>query len=267
MEQSRRNHGKDTYLRLLAAQHITTYSFREHKRPEGMREDASRPEFLNSDRLLALETIYGKVQMGYDPARGESFLLASIKPSIHDAAPSSYQREYNEGNRARQLKAGTQNIAFTSRRRSGSVVHLYKREDKPWGFSSVAPYLGRANMDALHKAMPFLDSREERVSLAESRLEKRGQEARLRELMAAGKYGEMAAIRRKEHETLLAEDFWGALVRRKKSMLTQFFRRLNGAYEGQKQEMFIYYRERIRGGRGELRESDDTPARKEDEDE
>jgi hypothetical protein len=232
-----------------------------------MREDASRPAFLNSDRLFALETIYGKVQMGYDPARGESFLLASIKPSIHDAAPSSYQREYNEGNRSRQLKAGTQNIAFTSKRRSGSVVHLYKREDKPWGFSSLAPYLGRANMDALHKAMPFLDSREETASLAEARLEKRGQEARLRELMAAGTYGEMAAVRRKEHELLLAKDFLGTLIRRKHSMLRQFFHRLNGAYEGQKQEMFTYYRERIRAGGAELRELDDAPARKEDEDE
>jgi hypothetical protein len=112
-----------------------------------------------------------------------------------------------------------------------------------------------------------LDSREEIASLNESRMEKRGQEAHLRELMRSGKFGEMAAVRQKEHELLLAEDFLGTLVRRKKSMLTQFFHRLNGAYEGQKQEMFTYYRQRIRAGRTGLRDLDDTPARKEDEDE
>ncbi len=142
---------KEAYARLTAPQHIAVEHFSRHQKIEGYHENRDAPEFVGSDRLLKLDTLYGTIQMGYNPRRGQSFLFANIKTSVFDTAASRYQKELKEYQMARALKTGTQNLAYSAKRRGGAAVILYKAQNMPWSRGSIAPYLARANMEALRK--------------------------------------------------------------------------------------------------------------------
>jgi len=248
MKQNLTQKDAETYARLTAPSHMKTNHFREHQKIEGYFENRDVPDFMGSDRLLKIDTLYGTIQLGYYPRKGQSFLFANIKTSIFDTAASRYQKELKEYQMMRGLKTETPNVAYTAKRRGNSAVVLYKADSLPWSRRSILPYLRRINMEALGKTMPFLDKSAE-VSQRESAL--RGQKSLSRELsekMTGRKYAEMAWIRARQMELLAKQNELGALIYRKDTQQRLFFRKLNYALDFQKREMFAYYRDRRRGG-------------------
>lgn len=221
---------REALARLTAPQHLTTTHFLEHRKVEGYEQDREVHDFYGCDRLWKLETMYGRVQMGYDPKKGQSFLFANLKTSIYNNAASREQRKMNERERMKTLKTGTQNIAYSARRRAGSTVLVYKAENKPWSEASVAPYLGRVNLETLAQTMPFL-VRGEHAEAAEARREYR----RLDKTRNAQSLAQQTQL---SHWVDRLEAIF--LLKEQQSRL--FFRRLNTAIDLQKAKMFEYYR-------------------------
>jgi len=244
---------KETYARLTAPQRVENNHYLEHKKVEGFRENKNISDFMSSDRLLRLDTIYGTIQLGYSLGKSRSFIFANIKTSIYDTISSRSQKVISEkGQIATQLKTGTMNRAISSRRRWGSAVMLYKSESQPWSLRSVASHLYRSNMETLRKTMPFLE-RGENIS---DRLwvirQQRELQNDLRDNLQNQNIAEMAAIRVQQVELSTRQNMLNALLYRKDQQSRMFFRRLNLAIDTQKHEMFTYYRER-RGGGGFVR--------------
>jgi hypothetical protein len=238
----------ETYARITAPEHVTASHFSEHKKIEGYYENRDVPDFIGSDRLLREDTLYGTIQMGYDPKRGQSFLFANIKTSIFDTAASRYQRELKEYQMKRVQKTGTSNIAFTSKRRGGSAVILYKKSTLPWSRRTIMPYLRRANMESLEKTMPFLDKSAELRDREEVAQEHKSLGRELAARMAQKKYAEMSKLRARQTELLVKENELSALIYRKDTRQRLFFRRMNFTLDMQKREMFGYYRDLRLGG-------------------
>jgi hypothetical protein len=261
---------KDTeaYVRLTAPQHMKIDHFRKHEKIEGYFENREVPDFVGSDRLLRLDTQYGTIQMGYNPRKGQSFLFANIKASIFDTVASRHQKELREHQMMRTQKTGTQNLAYSAKRRSGSAVILYKMENQPWTQRSIAPYLRRVNLEALRKTMPFLDRSGDLADQAKTHREQKDLHSQLSAAMAEKKYGEMAAIRTQQTALLARQNHLNALLYRGDTQQRLFFRKLNYALDMQKHEMFAYYRTRRIGGKTAERDTVpvETP-RDEDKDE
>ena len=254
---ARADRDAETYARLTAPVHVQQSHFSEHQRIEGYFENRDVPQFLGSDRLMKLDTLYGTIQLGYNPRRGQSFLFANIKTSIFDTAPSRHQRELKEYQMVRGRKAATANTVYTARRRAGGAVLLYKAEPLPWSQKSVLPYLRRTGVEALRKTLPFLDRGEELAAREQARRSRRELQAALAGLMARSEYGSMAAVRARQTALSAERAATEALLYRKDAQQRLFFRRLNGLLDVQKQEMFDYYRSRRQGGEAARRE--DTP--------
>lgn len=238
---------RESTARLSAPQHLVTNRFEEHKQVEGYEQNRAVPDFYGCDRLWKTETIYGRIQMGYHPGRGQSFLFANIKTSIFDSAPSAYQRQMKETQQMRALKTGTQNMAFSSRRWQNSTVLVYKVENKPWSEQSILPYLRRINLETLQKTMPFLD-RPEAEERQRGFEQKRELEDQIRQGLARGDGARVAILRRQEKELSHHQDALAALLLLKQAQSRAFFRKINIAFDLQKAKMFEYYR-RVRDRR------------------
>jgi hypothetical protein len=261
---------KDTeaYVRLTAPQHMKIDHFRKHEKIEGYFENREVPDFVGSDRLLKLDTQYGTIQMGYNPRKGQSFLFANIKTSIFDTVASRHQKEIKEHQMARAQKTGTQNLAYSAKRRGGSAVILYKMENQPWTQRSIAPYLRRVNLEALRKTMPFLDRSGDLADRAKTHREQKDLHQKLSAAMAGKNYGEMAAIRAQQTDLIARQNHLNALLYRGETQQRLFFRKLNYALDMQKHEMFAYYRNRRTGGKTAERDTAPVePPRDEDKDE
>lgn len=250
---------KETAARLAAPAHITQNRFEEHKKVEGFYEDSAAPGFLGCDRLWKWDTLYGTVQMGYDPKRRQDFLFANIKTSIYDTAASQEQRAMNDRQRMSQLKTGNQNRAFSSRRRADSTVLIYKAENKPWAERSIRPYLMRQNMEALQKTMPFLNARAERAERAQA-LERDKSLSAMEQ-----KGGNRAAVRAQRLALSRELDTLGSLAWRKQAQARLFFRKMNIAVDLQKQKMFEYYRGKAASGQLEAENVPVLPAEQDDQ--
>lgn len=253
-----REEARETDARLRAPQHLVTNRFEEHKKIEGYEQDRSVPNFYGCDRLWKLETQYGRIQMGYHPGRGQSFLFANIKTSIYDNAASAYQRRMKETQQMRTLKTGTQNIAYSARRWQASAILLYKAENKPWSEQSIAPYLKRVNLETLRKTMPFLD-RSEAKEREENREEKKRLEEKVQQSLRQRDNARTAELRLQERELSRRQDLLGALLTRKQTQSQLFFRKINLAFDLQKAKMFEYYR-RMRNRRAQRAEEARTTA-------
>lgn len=253
-----REEARETDARLRAPQHLVTNRFEEHKKIEGYEQDRSVPNFYGCDRLWKLETQYGRIQMGYHPGRGQSFLFANIKTSIYDNAASAYQRRMKETQQMRTLKTGTQNIAYSARRWQASAILLYKAENKPWSEQSIAPYLKRVNLETLRKTMPFLD-RSEAKEREENREEKKRLEEKVQQSLRQRDNARTAELRLQERELSRRQDLLGALLTRKQTQSQLFFRKINLAFDLQKTKMFEYYR-RMRNRRAQRAEEARTTA-------
>lgn len=253
-----REEARETDARLRAPQHLVTNRFEEHKKIEGYEQDRSVPNFIGCDRLWKLETQYGRIQMGYHPGRGQSFLFANIKTSIYDNAASAYQRRMKETQQMRTLKTGTQNIAYSARRWQAGAILLYKAENKPWSEQSIAPYLKRINLETLRKTMPFLDRSEEKER-EENREEKKRLEEKVRQSLRQRDNARTAELRLQERELSRRQDVLSALLTRKQTQSQLFFRKINLAFDLQKAKMFEYYR-RMRNRRAQRAEEARTTA-------
>lgn len=253
-----REQARETDARLRAPQHLVTNRFEEHKKLEGYEQDRSVPNFYGCDRLWKMETQYGRIQMGYHPGRGQSFLFANIKTSLYDTAASAYQHRMKETQQMRVLKTGTQNLAYSARRWQASAVLLYKAENKPWSEQSIAPYLKRVNLETLRKTMPFLDRSEEKER-AEKREEKKLLEQQVRKSLLQRDNARTAELRWQERELSRRQDELGALLIRKRTQSQLFFRKINLAFDLQKAKMFEYYR-RMRNRRAQRAEEARTQA-------
>ncbi len=242
---------KEAYTRLTAPQHIAVEHFSRHQKIEGYHENRDAPEFVGSDRLLKLDTLYGTIQMGYNPRRGQSFLFANIKTSVFDTAASRYQKELKEYQMARALKTGTQNLAYSAKRRGGAAVILYKAQNMPWSRGSIAPYLARANMEALRKTMPFLEQTAERAERQENYEKQR----ELKKKLDIYNPFEAAKLRAEQVALSSRQDELNSLIYREDTQMRSFFRKLNYAYNMQQEELLNYYRGRRPGSKPEERES------------
>jgi len=238
---------RETYMRLTATQHIVRNHFSQHKRIEGFFENRNAPGFIGSDRLFRLDTMYGTIQMGYSPQRRKSFIFANIKTSVFDTAASRFQKEVRENQMARHLRSGSQNTIFSARRRGASAVTLFKGETQPWSSRSVAPYLRRSSLETLKKTMPFLERKQDYA-------EKRSIKAQFKELQSdvrtgllSKDYAKMAEARTQQVELTTRENMLDAIIYRKSQQSLLFFRKINVAFESQKDEMYTYYQERRRG--------------------
>ena len=247
--------------RLSAPQHIVYNRFEEHMRVEDFKQNERAADYYNYDRLMKLDTLYGRIQMGYHPGRDQAFLYANIKTSVYDSAPYAFQRSYMEIRGMKELKTGAyanQNIAWSSRRIANSSVILYKAQNKPWDESSVRPYLGRANLGALRKTMPFLlrneeqqrrlgllDEQSERKKQIEETLNERKKDEGSGEKSAEDFAQKNAAVALLRAEQLAAErrmEDVEAIFSKKQLMSINFFHRINMVFDLQKIKMFDYYR-------------------------
>lgn len=254
--------------RVTAPQHVAFHHFGEHKAVEGYLEFRDQPDFQSSDLLLRLDTMFGTIQLGYHPGHGQSFLFANIKTSRFDTVASRYQKELRDYQMMQERKAGTQNLTFLSRRQESSAVILYKRENKPWSAESVAPYLRRMNMGVLRKTMPFLDRRQEQADYLETLREKKELERELRAKTAAQDHAGQVAVRARDTALIARQNELMGLLPRMCTQERHFFRKLNYAFDIQKQEMFTYYQERRAGGiRARAETAPAEPGEKDDEEE
>ncbi len=248
-EQQRREELRQTNTRLTAPRHIVTTRFEEHRKIEGLVQDRTVPDFYGCDRLWRMDTAYGRIQMGYHPGKGQSFLFATIKTSVLDTAAAAHQHRLDERSQMRALKTGTPNTVFSARRRPGSAVLLYKAENQPWSRRSLEAYLRRADLEALRKTMPFLEYSEAK-RLEQTRDERKALEEQVRQALAQGNREETAAVRLRQRSLSWEQNALQAVLARKQAQAQMFFHRLNLAFDGQKARMFAYYR-RVRALRAE----------------
>jgi hypothetical protein len=230
--------------RLTAVSHIQVEHFSKHQKMDGYYEYADAGHLFTCDRLWKMENMFGRIQMGYNPNRGRSFLYANIKTSRYDTASSLVQRELKEYQMHSLLKGENENRAYISRRRSNAAVLLEKAENKPWTEYSVQPYLGRVNTETLMKVMPFLNRAKEKAKLQKVRQEQKELQLKEAENSRKGDYESNVDIRRQLLRNLRKSDQLQAFLYRKDMNSRLFFRKINYAMDIQKHEMFEYYKER-----------------------
>lgn len=248
-KEAERRADNELYARLTAPEHERESSFREHERVEGYMENREAPGYIQCDRLLRLDTLYGTIQLGYNPRRNASFLFANIKTSIFDTAASRYQREIKEQQMLRHLKRETQNVSYTARRKKDSSTVIYLFENKPWSVRSVSPYIKYADPGTLAKTMPFLGTRKQRERQENLRGERRDLQENIAECLRTPERDgeELIRLRRRDTELIAEQNLVNALLTRQLSRSHHFFRRVNLAYDLQKHEMFTYYRSLQKG--------------------
>lgn len=228
---------KELTDRLTAVWHVTQNHFSEHQKLEGYQAKEE-----NADRLLKIDTLYGTMQLGYDSKKGKSFIFANIKTSIYDTASASYMKKLNEEQMAGYEKTETQNTAYTSKRRNDSAAVLYKAENKPWTRNSVKPYLNRVNMDSLRKTMPFLNERDEIRQLEKAKQTDKKLKLEVQKSTSSGKQQELFKLRTDQHSNLREQEYLNVVLYQKATQSNLFFKKINVAFDSQKQEIFEFYK-------------------------
>ena len=251
----------DLYARLTVPTHQLISSFRKHEKVEGFLEDRDTEDFMGCDRLLKIDHLYGTIQLGYDPKKGQSFLFAHIKTSILDNAASSYQRQLKAHRMKRNQKDDNENTMFTAKQDDDTAVILFNKERKPWTEDSIGPYLMRINQGALRKTMPFLDKTKEREDMEKLRREAKDLGESVRQAMSEKRYEDLDEIRMGQMTVLRQQEITNSLLIRKQQQTRLFFRKVNYAFDMEKQDMFNYYRGlRAKAAKGE-KASNEEPAK------
>lgn len=237
---------RETFDRLTAPVHVTLNSWREHERIEGYYEFQDYGHLFSCDRLLKLETVYGKVQMGYNPNRMRSFVFANMKTNRYDAVNSRYQKAMKEYQQRPEQKKGNENRAWLSGRWKNAAVLLEKAENKPWSERSMEPYFNSVNMEALLKTMPFFGEERERAQLEERKSRIVALQNQVRENALEKNWQENRQINRQMREASEEAALLSAILARKDAGKRAFIRKLNYAFDIDKNSMFDYYREQRR---------------------
>ncbi len=241
--QEKRKQLKETYYRLTAPVHVTLNSYKEHERIEGYYEFKDYGRIFQCDRLLKLETIYGKVQMGYNPNRRRSFVFANMKTNLYDTVNSRYQKIMKEYQQKPEQKRGNENRAYVSGRWKSAAVLLEKAENKPWSEKSMKPYLRNTNMDAILKTMPFFYREQEREQLEKNGEQMKELQESVRQNALQGKHQENRALNEQMRELQEESNMLQSILYRKDSGRRGFIRKINYAFDIEKHEMFDYYRQ------------------------
>ncbi len=235
------NH-KETLTRLQAPAHIIKSHFSQHEKVEGYLQDLQRENFFGSDRLMSYDTMFGRVQFGYDPNKEQTFIFANIKTSIYDKAPSKFQNELSEDVMRNSLKSESENVAFSSKRKTNAASIFYKKDAKPWRESTLRPYLLRRNLEAFEKTMPFLQATSERAEREKLVHEDLDLKAQAQNLFNQNSENELYSIRKNQLSLLRQAEILNSIIRRKESGATMFFDKINFSFDYQKREIFDYYR-------------------------
>ena len=275
MEENKMEHFRETMDRLTAASHVQVEYFEEHKKIEGYYESVAEGKFFNCDRLLKQENMFGKIQLGYNPNRGRVFLYSNLKTSRYDTISSKYQREMEDYQQKALLKGDNENRAYVSKRWENAAVLIEKKENKPWTQRSVKTYLSRANAEAAKKSMPFFSKEEEMEELAKARQRQKEIRREIRDIrkqMSAeeNKSADMEAkireLRKEALSGLSKISLLETLMYRKNTAEKTFLRKINYAYDFQKNDIESYYREKRKEFEAMAAESVDTETPPEDED-
>lgn len=275
MEDKKMEHFRETMDRLTAASHVQVEYFEDHKKIEGYYESVAEGKFFNCDRLLKQENMFGKIQLGYNPNRGRVFLYSNLKTSRYDTISSKYQREMEDYQQKALLKGDNENRAYVSKRWENAAVLIEKKENKPWTQRSVKTYLSRANAEAAKKSMPFFSKEEEMEELAKARQRQKEIRREIRDIrkqMSAeeNKSADMEAkireLRKEALSGLSKISLLETLVYRKNTAEKTFLRKINYAYDFQKNDIESYYREKRKEFEAMAAESVDTETPPEDED-
>ena len=275
LEEKKMEHFRETMDRLTAASHVQVEYFEDHKKIEGYYESVAEGKFFNCDRLLKQENMFGKIQLGYNPNRGRVFLYSNLKTSRYDTISSKYQREMEDYQQKALLKGDNENRAYVSKRWENAAVLIEKKENKPWTQRSVKTYLSRANAEAAKKSMPFFSKEEEMEELAKARQRQKEIRREIRDIrkqMSAeeNKSADMEAkireLRKEALSGLSKISLLETLVYRKNTAEKTFLRKINYAYDFQKNDIESYYREKRKEFEAMAAESVDTETPPEDED-
>jgi len=237
---------RETFARLSAPVHVTLNSWEEHERIEGYYEFQDYGHLFSCDRLLKLETFYGKVQMGYNPNRARSFVFANMKTNIYDTVNSRYQRSMKEYQQKPEQKKGNENRAWVSGRWQNASVLLEKAENKPWSVRSMEPYLHNTNMETILKTMPYLSSEQELSQLSLRKEAIVQMQKKVSENARKNERSEDAQLHERMREASEESALLQAILARKDSQKRAFIRKLNYAFDIDKKRMFEYYREQRR---------------------
>lgn len=232
----------ETYDRLTAVSHIKVESFHDHNRIEGYYEDRTVGHLFGCDRLMKIDTMFGRLQMGYNPNRGRSFIFANLKTSRYDTVSSRYQKEMAEYQMKTLLKGKNENRGYISKYSQNSSVLIEKAEAKPWTERSVSPYYNRINMEALKKTMPFFDKSDEERELMELKNKQKDIRNEIASNSRSSDYEENVDLNQQLVKNLAKENMLEALIYRKESGSRLFLRKINYAFDIQKHEMFEYYK-------------------------
>ena len=275
MEENKMEHFRETMDRLTAASHVQVEYFEDHKKIEGYYESVAEGKFFNCDRLLKQENMFGKIQLGYNPNRGRVFLYSNLKTSRYDTISSKYQKEMEDYQQKALLKGDNENRAYVSKRWENAAVLIEKKENKPWTQRSVKTYLSRANAEAAKKSMPFFSKEEEMEELAKARQRQKEIRREIRDIrkqMSAeeNKSADMEAkireLRKEALSGLSKISLLETLMYRKNTAEKTFLRKINYAYDFQKNDIESYYREKRKEFEAMAAESVDTETPPEDED-
>lgn len=228
--------------RVTAVQHIQVEHFSKHVKIEGYHEYEDAGRLFGCDRLMKIESMYGRMQLGYNPNRKRSFVFANIKTSRYDTADSRYQRELKEYQMKSLLKGENQNLAYVAKRMNGAAVLLEKADTKPWSEETVKPYYRRSNVEALQKNMPFLSRNKQRERLKELKQQQKNLQNEIQENINEGRFLENEALRSKQRAGLQEENLLENLLLQKAAVSKYFMRKINYAFDIQKHEMFEYYK-------------------------
>ena len=243
-ERLRQAEYKEDMDRITAVQHIQVEHFSKHTRIEGYYEDREAGHLFGCDRLLKVESIYGRLQMGYNPNRKRSFVFANLKTSRYDTISSRYQRELKEYQMKALQKGENQNRAYVAKRMNESAVLFEKADTKPWSEDTVKPYYSRVNVEALRKSMPFLARKSQEERLAELKQERKKLQEEIQANIREGVFTENNFLRQEQNKGLREENLVQTLLQRKRTASRYFMRKINYAFDIQKHEMFEYYKKR-----------------------
>lgn len=235
---------REVYDRLTAVSHIQIEHFSSHNRIEGYYEDQRAGHLFGCDRLMKVDTMFSRLQMGYNPNRARSFIFANLKTSRYDTISSRYQKEMAEYQMKTLLKGQNENRGYISKYSPNASVLIEKAEAKPWTEQSINPYYNRINMDALKKAMPFFQKSDELIRLRNLRKEQMELRHQIAEQSRKGHHSENAVLYKKQLYGMQKENLLQALLYRKENQSRLFLRKINYAMDIQKHEMFEYYRDR-----------------------
>lgn len=235
----------EIYDRLTAAFHVHLDHFSKHVKIEGYQEYADAGHFFGCDRLLKVENMFGKMQIGYNPNRGRSFLFANLKTSRYDTISSRYQKELKEYQMKSLLKGKNQNRAYLARRMEEAAVLIEKADTKPWGEATVAPYLKRKNLESMQKTLPFFDRSEEKERYQENLNMQKALKRKISSNARKGEVQNQEKLRKEQNEKFREGNRISALLYRKEASSRYYTRKINYAFDIQKHEMFEFYKNKL----------------------